>query len=292
MYLTTFVADCQRKLVTLVVAGANSKTGAPVDPTKELSMLVYEHKYEEAFTYALQRSDVWIISWERTPPKHPLTKSRTRHSSSYNLVDEDDDEVEEPMVWKPPVEKLSDCMRDVIVHYPSRDDGDIVEVNYKDMECLEPKAWLSSAIMNFYIGLAKSVHWITVNGNSRSMVTRSSSMHLDHWTRYLFPSWGSLPSKFDCDYAYVLGHICYHMLSSGLNGYMATLNFENFWGTMSVKDYGRASGSMTIGKPVVHHAMVDLRGTEHSKNSYQLSCDGHSFLDPYSKHVVIVMCAF
>ncbi|GJY52721.1 hypothetical protein Tco_0443568 [Tanacetum coccineum] len=26
-----------------------------VDPTKELSMLVYEHKYEEAFTYALQR---------------------------------------------------------------------------------------------------------------------------------------------------------------------------------------------------------------------------------------------
>ncbi|GKA31283.1 ankyrin repeat domain-containing protein 2B-like protein [Tanacetum coccineum] len=38
-----------------------------------------------------------------------------------------------------------------MVYYPSRDDGDIVEVNYKDMECLEPKAWLSSAIMNFYI---------------------------------------------------------------------------------------------------------------------------------------------
>ncbi|PWA70636.1 WD40 repeat-containing protein [Artemisia annua] len=36
---------------------------APVDPTKELSRLVYEHKYEEAFTYALQRSDVWIVSW-------------------------------------------------------------------------------------------------------------------------------------------------------------------------------------------------------------------------------------
>ncbi|GKC45437.1 peptidase C48, SUMO/sentrin/Ubl1 [Tanacetum coccineum] len=87
----------------------------------------------------------------RTPPKQPLTKSRTRHVSSYNLVDEDDDEVEEPMVWKPPVEKLSDCMKDVIVYYPSRDDGDIVEVNYKDMECLEPEAWLSSAIMNFYI---------------------------------------------------------------------------------------------------------------------------------------------
>jgi ubiquitin-like-specific protease 1C/D len=42
-------------------------------------------------------------------------------------------------------------MKDVKVYYPSRDDRDIVEVNYKDMECLEPEAWLSSAIMNFYI---------------------------------------------------------------------------------------------------------------------------------------------
>ncbi|KAJ0932998.1 hypothetical protein HanPSC8_Chr04g0180031 [Helianthus annuus] len=34
-----------------------------LDPTKELSRLVYEHKYEEAFTAALQRSDVRIVSW-------------------------------------------------------------------------------------------------------------------------------------------------------------------------------------------------------------------------------------
>lgn len=81
--LSCEVADGQRKLVALAVAGANSRTGgslmtqlsngsidgfhekieAPVDPTKELSRLVYEHKYEEAFTYALQRSDVWIVSW-------------------------------------------------------------------------------------------------------------------------------------------------------------------------------------------------------------------------------------
>jgi len=29
---------------------------------------------------------------------------------------------------------------------------------------------------------------------------------------------------------------------------------------MAVRDYGRASGSMTIGIPVVHHATVDLKG--------------------------------
>ncbi|KAJ9568052.1 hypothetical protein OSB04_004018 [Centaurea solstitialis] len=79
--LSTELADGQRKLVALALAGASSKAGnplitqisngsisrdkieAPVDPTKELSRLVYEHKYEEAFTAALQRSDVWIVSW-------------------------------------------------------------------------------------------------------------------------------------------------------------------------------------------------------------------------------------
>ncbi|GKD29916.1 hypothetical protein Tco_1240694 [Tanacetum coccineum] len=78
------LADGQRKLVALALAGANSDPvnplitqisngpncriyavpmEAPLDPTKELSRLVYEHKYEEAFTAALQRSDVWIVSW-------------------------------------------------------------------------------------------------------------------------------------------------------------------------------------------------------------------------------------
>ncbi|XP_071736558.1 enhancer of mRNA-decapping protein 4-like isoform X2 [Rutidosis leptorrhynchoides] len=82
--LSTELADGQRKLVALALAGANSESSvnplitqlsngpirsfhekmeAPLDPTKELSRLVYEHKYEEAFTAALQRSDVRIVSW-------------------------------------------------------------------------------------------------------------------------------------------------------------------------------------------------------------------------------------
>jgi len=77
------LADGQRKLLALAAAGANSKAvnplvtqlsngplgglhdkiEAPLDPTKELSRLVSERKYEEAFTAALQRSDVSIVSW-------------------------------------------------------------------------------------------------------------------------------------------------------------------------------------------------------------------------------------
>ncbi|CAD5181611.1 unnamed protein product [Musa acuminata subsp. malaccensis] len=87
--LTTELIDGQRKLLALVAAGntkalsplamqqSNGSTpglpeihvfsvgqvGAPVDPTKELSRLISERKYEEAFTMALQRSDVSIVSW-------------------------------------------------------------------------------------------------------------------------------------------------------------------------------------------------------------------------------------
>lgn len=83
---------------------------------------------------------------------------------------------------------------------------------------------------------------------------------------------GSLPSKFDCDYAYVLGHICYHILAAGLNGYMATVNNlknpVNKWkcgaapitAMMTVRRYGRGSGATAIGKPAVHPAAVELKG--------------------------------
>ncbi|CAL9240888.1 unnamed protein product [Arabidopsis halleri] len=83
---------------------------------------------------------------------------------------------------------------------------------------------------------------------------------------------GSLPSKFDCDYAYVLGHVCYHILAAGLNGYMATVtNLKspvNKWkcgaapilAIMTVKRWSQNSGSISIGKPVIHPASVDLKG--------------------------------
>ncbi|KAL8160114.1 hypothetical protein V2J09_001651 [Rumex salicifolius] len=73
----------QRRLLALAAAGAGSTSGLPLplqingplgclhdkveqqpfDPKKELSRLISEHKYEEAFTTALQRSDVSIVSW-------------------------------------------------------------------------------------------------------------------------------------------------------------------------------------------------------------------------------------
>ncbi|KAL3618410.1 hypothetical protein CASFOL_038731 [Castilleja foliolosa] len=88
---------------------------------------------------------------------------------------------------------------------------------------------------------------------------------------------GSLPSKFDCDYAYVLGHIGYHIIAAGLNGYLATVtnlkNPANKWkcgaapitAMLTVKRYGRGHGASTLGKPALHPASVDLKG-----KSYEL----------------------
>ncbi|XP_010542491.1 PREDICTED: enhancer of mRNA-decapping protein 4-like [Tarenaya hassleriana] len=81
--LSCEITDGQRKLIELAAAGANpgasnplvtqlsngplgallEKVEAPPDPTKELARMVSERKYEEAFTSALQRSDVSIVSW-------------------------------------------------------------------------------------------------------------------------------------------------------------------------------------------------------------------------------------
>ncbi|XP_011005771.1 PREDICTED: enhancer of mRNA-decapping protein 4-like [Populus euphratica] len=80
--LSGVLADGQQQLLALAAAGANSEVGnpsaklgngplpglhempeAPLDPTKELSRLIAERKYEEAFTVALHRNDVTIVSW-------------------------------------------------------------------------------------------------------------------------------------------------------------------------------------------------------------------------------------
>ncbi|CAN1315775.1 Pyrophosphate--fructose 6-phosphate 1-phosphotransferase subunit alpha [Linum perenne] len=96
---------------------------------------------------------------------------------------------------------------------------------------------------------------------------------------------GSLPSKFDCDYAYVLGHICYHILAAGLNGYMATIsnlkNPVNKWrcgaapitAMLTVKRWAQSPGASSYGKPAIHPATVDLNGKAY-ENPGPLQYDG------------------
>ncbi|XP_034589909.1 enhancer of mRNA-decapping protein 4 isoform X3 [Setaria viridis] len=79
--LNSELLDGQRKLLSLFASGSptSQKTGAlqpsngpvanlpevdaPLDPMKELGRLIAERKIDEAFTMALQRSDVSIVSW-------------------------------------------------------------------------------------------------------------------------------------------------------------------------------------------------------------------------------------
>ncbi|GER54959.1 enhancer of mRNA-decapping protein 4 [Striga asiatica] len=78
--LSSEILDGQRKLLALAantkaanplishlsngpLGGLHDKLEAPLDPTAEISRLVADRKYEEAFTAALQRTDVNIVSW-------------------------------------------------------------------------------------------------------------------------------------------------------------------------------------------------------------------------------------
>ncbi|KAM0917647.1 hypothetical protein ACQ4PT_009129 [Festuca glaucescens] len=79
--LTSELLDDQRKLLALVASGnpishntsvlqpTNGRApklpevDVPLDPLKELSRLISERKFDEAFTMALQRSDLFMVSW-------------------------------------------------------------------------------------------------------------------------------------------------------------------------------------------------------------------------------------
>ncbi|KAH8946831.1 hypothetical protein BDL97_11G008000 [Sphagnum fallax] len=83
---------------------------------------------------------------------------------------------------------------------------------------------------------------------------------------------GSLPSNFDCNYAYVLGQTAYYLAQVGMNGYLATVsNLKHpvhkwhcggapITAMMTVKRWLRGPGVSQIGKPAVHCAKVDLKG--------------------------------
>nr|CAB3482743.1 unnamed protein product [Digitaria exilis] len=83
---------------------------------------------------------------------------------------------------------------------------------------------------------------------------------------------GSIPSNFDCDYAYALGRISLHMIAAGLTGYMATVaNLKDpvdkwrcaaapLTAMMSVKRHLRGPGAIPIGRPSIHPSPIDLKG--------------------------------
>lgn len=51
----------------------------PLDPKVELQRLISEHKFGEAFTAALQRSDVSIVSWLCSQVFQVLTCTKSKN---------------------------------------------------------------------------------------------------------------------------------------------------------------------------------------------------------------------
>ncbi|CAI9300160.1 unnamed protein product [Lactuca saligna] len=154
------------------MSSSSLKANAPINqPSRKL-----KHTHVSSVYHLVDEEEPLeenMDDWAHAPQNLPPKKLKPKHVSAYCLVDEeplsenDDDWSHAPHTHSPPSRKsrpkdrsayeepvaeiLDDCMQDVIVYYPSRDDHDSVEVNYRDMTCLAPQAYLSSTIMNFYI---------------------------------------------------------------------------------------------------------------------------------------------
>ncbi|WCJ38417.1 Ubiquitin-like-specific protease 1D [Euphorbia peplus] len=77
--------------------------------------------------------------------------SRPRKGQTIDLSDEDEDEEDTQFVKTERENRIGQRMKDKKICYPSRDDPELVEICYSDIQCLDPEVFLTSEIMNFYI---------------------------------------------------------------------------------------------------------------------------------------------
>ncbi|KAG5522241.1 hypothetical protein RHGRI_034430 [Rhododendron griersonianum] len=91
-----------------------------------------------------------FVSKKRKPSQVMSSNNvRPRNGKTVVLVDEEEPELSESMEL---ADEPDECiMKDSKIYYPSSDDPESIEICYSDMECLNPQAYLSSTIMNFYI---------------------------------------------------------------------------------------------------------------------------------------------
>ncbi|VVA94071.1 unnamed protein product [Arabis nemorensis] len=82
--------------------------------------------------------------------KESPSQSPRRHKKSDDTVINVDEEEPQPSTVVEQAVELPDGLQEDIC-YPSRNDPDFVQVCLKDLECLAPQEFLTSPVMNFYI---------------------------------------------------------------------------------------------------------------------------------------------
>ncbi|CAH8256391.1 unnamed protein product [Arabidopsis lyrata] len=84
-------------------------------------------------------------SWQESPSE----SSKRRKKSEDIVINVDEEEPQPSTVAEQAVELPEGLLEDIC--YPSRDDPHLVQVCLKDLECLAPREFLTSPVMNFYI---------------------------------------------------------------------------------------------------------------------------------------------
>jgi ubiquitin-like-specific protease 1C/D len=84
-------------------------------------------------------------SWEKSPSQ----SSRRRKKSEDTVINVDEEEAQPSTVAEQAAELPEGLQEDIC--YPTRDDPHFVQVCLKDLECLAPREYLTSPVMNFYM---------------------------------------------------------------------------------------------------------------------------------------------
>ncbi|KAG7650057.1 Ulp1 protease family C-terminal catalytic domain [Arabidopsis thaliana x Arabidopsis arenosa] len=85
------------------------------------------------------------LSWEKSPSQ----SSRRRKKSEDTVINVDEEEAQPSTVAEQAAELPEGLQEDIC--YPTRDDPHFVQVCLKDLECLAPREYLTSPVMNFYM---------------------------------------------------------------------------------------------------------------------------------------------
>ncbi|CAN6361762.1 unnamed protein product [Urochloa humidicola] len=108
---------------------------------------------EESDSEKCQRSGKFSFSGLTKRRKEQLQNSSSAYRRKVQDVvqlDDDDTQTEGEVNYE-----MSDRRNELKIYYPSRDDPEAVELTSSDIECLDPGAFLSSPVINYYIQYIK-----------------------------------------------------------------------------------------------------------------------------------------
>nr|CAB3462569.1 unnamed protein product [Digitaria exilis] len=122
------------------VTRAAAKAADRGPDARSVAKSVYDFNHED--------EEVEDVSHKYSDKSSPISSGKKNYGKVRNVVLLDDEDMQTEGEVKC---EMSDSRNELKVYYPSRDDPEAVELTSSDINCLDPGAYLSSPVINYYI---------------------------------------------------------------------------------------------------------------------------------------------